>query len=183
MVDQPTQTLHDLVKHLGRYPEEAFLFVRDGLSFAAERVHGPETDAHRFLQQYLAKQDLEWSDLIQQFDEGTLPKPVLAAIEQVGGVEKLNRHVSGRDLCWSLRDYALLRWGMLARTVLEAWNIRGTKDFGRIVFGFIDFDMMRKQDDDRLEDFNDVFDFDESFDRFLRNYDLETDGGDRAAEN
>ena len=59
-----------------------------------------------------------------------------------------DRHVGGRELCWALRDYALLRWGLLARVVLESWNIKSSSDFGRIVFGFIDFDMMRKQDDD-----------------------------------
>ena len=52
----------------------------------------------------------------------------------------------------------------MARTVLGSWNIRHTNDFGKIVFGFIDFDMMRTQPDDSLEDFEDVFRFEEVFD-------------------
>lgn len=163
MVDQPTRTLQDLVKHVGRYPEEAFLFAREGLGFAAETIHGPETDAHRALQQYLIQHDLDWNDLVTSYHGGSLPAPVLAAIDAAGGCEKLNRHVSGRELCWGLRDYALKRWGILARVVLESWNINSTTDFGRIVFGFIDFDMMRRQTDDTLEDFHDIYHFEEAF--------------------
>lgn len=165
MVDQPTRTLDDLVKHLGRYPEEAFLFIRDGLSFASDQNHGPETDSHRALQQFLAQHDLDWNDLVAQYHSGALPEPIVEAIEEAGGYDKLNRHVSGRELCWSLRDYALKRWGLLAKVVLSTWNIQKTLDFGNIVFGFIDFDLMRKQDEDRLSDFDDVYNFDEAFDQ------------------
>ncbi len=168
MVDAPAKTLQDLVTHVGRYPEEAFLFVREGLSHAAERIHGPETEAHRALHHFLAENDLDWNDLVVLLHSGKLPAPLVEAIEAAGGCEKLNRHITGRQLCWGLRDLALNRWGMLARTVLESWNIRGTRDFGRIVFGFIELDMMRKQQDDRVEDFDDVFDFRDAFDRALR---------------
>lgn len=165
MAEATSKSLEDLVEHVGRYPAEAFLFIREGLSHAAERIHGPETDTHRFLHQYLTENDLEWSDLVAQYDSGTLPEPVAQAIEVAGGCDKLNRHITGRDLCWGLRDFALKRWGMLARVVLESWNIKSTADFGRIVFGFIDLDMMRKQPDDRVEDFEEIFDFREAFDR------------------
>lgn len=168
MVDQPNKTLEDLVKHVGRYPEEAFLFAREGLGFAAEAIHGPESEAHRALQQYLIQNELDWNDLVVEFHSGTLPVPVKAAIEAAGGCEKLNRHVSGRELCWGLRDYALKRWGILALTVLESWNVKSTTDFGRIVFGFIDFDMMRRQDDDTLEDFHEVYCFEEAFEEPFR---------------
>lgn len=164
MVDQPTKTLRDLVQHLGRYPEDAFLFVREGLSYTAERLHGPETDLHRKIQQYLSTQNLDWADLADQYDAGTLPKALAQAIESAGGCEKINRHVSGRELCWGLRDYALERWGLLARTVLESWRVKSTHDFGRIVFGFIDFDLMRKQPEDEVEDFKEVYSFVEAFD-------------------
>ena len=165
MADAPTKSLEDLVEHVGRYPPEAFLFVREGLGHAAERIHGPETDAHRLLHQYLMENELDRSDLVAQYHTGALPEPVVGAIEAAGGCDNLNRHISGRDLCWGLREFARKRWGMLARMVLESWNIKSTADFGRIVFGFIDLDMMRKQPDDRVEDFEDVYDFREAFDR------------------
>ena len=66
-----------------------------------------------------------------------------------------------------IRDY-LERWGMLARVVLESWSITSTVDFGRIVFGFIAFDMMQKQPGDQMEDFEDVFTFEDAFDETFR---------------
>jgi uncharacterized repeat protein (TIGR04138 family) len=161
MVEQPSRTLQDLIRHVGQYPEEAFLFIREGLSYAADRIHGPETPAHRHLQQYLATYDLDWPDLAARYHAGQLPESVANAVRAAGGCDKLNRHVSGRELCWALRDLALQRWGLMARAVFDTWNVRRTGDFGRIVFAFIDFDMMRKQPDDRLEDFENVFDFDD----------------------
>ncbi len=168
MVDAPSRTLQDLVQHVGRYPEDAFVFVREGLGHTAERIHGPETDAHHLLHQFLVEKDLEWQDLVAQYEAGDLPEPIVQAINAAGGCEKLNRHISGRQLCWGLRDLALQHWGMLARTVLESWNIKNTRDFGQIVFGFIDLELMRRQPDDRVEDFDDVFEFREAFDRAFR---------------
>ena len=40
------------------------------------------------------------------------------------------RHVSGQQVCLSLRDLAIERWGHLAKTVLTRWNIRASVDFG-----------------------------------------------------
>jgi len=160
---QRTATLNELVQHVGNYPESAFLFVREGLCTTAERLHGPETDAHRRLQQHLIENQLDWTDIVAAYNEGTLPKQLRRAVDSAGGCEKLDRHITGRQLCWGLRDHALQRWGLLARTVLETWNIRSTDDFGRIVFGFIDMDLMRKKPDDRPDDFHDVYKFDEAF--------------------
>jgi len=167
-MDTPEKTLESLVKHVGRYSEQAFLFVREGLSIAAHQVHGPETEAHQRLQEYMIANELDWSELLAKYHESKLPAEVLADIEEAGGYEKLNRHVSGRELCWALRDYATKRWGMLARVVLESWNIKTTVDFGRIVFGFIELDMMQKQAEDNFDDFVDVFSFDEAFDASFR---------------
>lgn len=176
MVDQPTRTLRDLVQHVGRYPEDAFLFVKDGLTYTAERLHGPETDTHRKIQHYLSTNDLEWGDVVAQYDAGTLPTDLTEAIDAAGGCDKINRHVSGRDLCWGLRDFALERWGLLARTVLESWRVRNTHDFGKIVFGFIDFDLMRKQPEDDVGDFSNVYSFKEAFDEpFFIGADAEED--------
>lgn len=75
------------------------------------------------------------------------------------------RHVSGQQLCIGLRDFAIRRYGMLARTVLGHWGIRQTDDFGRIVFAMIDAGVMRKSDEDSFKDFQNVYDFDEAFAR------------------
>ncbi len=73
------------------------------------------------------------------------------------------RHVNGGQLCAGLRDFAILRYGLLARTVLNSWNIHTTEDFGRIVFSLIDLGMLRRNDDDCVEDFIDVYGFNETF--------------------
>lgn len=78
--------------------------------------------------------------------------------------EGAQSHVSGQQLCFALRDLAIERWGMLARPVLERWNIRATLDFGNMVYLLIHHEYMRKTDEDSLEDFRDVFDFDKAFD-------------------
>ncbi len=82
--------------------------------------------------------------------------------------EVVSRHVDGRQLCYGLRDYALMNWGMLARTVLGRWNIRRTLDFGRIVFALVDHGHMQKTEDDTVEDFRDVFDFAAAFEAGYR---------------
>ena len=73
------------------------------------------------------------------------------------------RHVSGQQLCLGLRDFALQQYGMLARTVLSRWGVHKTEDFGRIVFAMIDGGLMRRSDQDTIEDFRSVYEFDEAF--------------------
>ena len=74
-----------------------------------------------------------------------------------------SRHVTGQELCIGLRDYAVGEFGPLAKTVLESWGIRRTRDFGSIVFAMVEAGLLRKTDDDSLDDFVDVFEFDEAF--------------------
>lgn len=74
-----------------------------------------------------------------------------------------SRHISGQELAEGLRDVALQRWGMLARTVLSQWGINNTLDFGRIVYAMIDAGIMGRSDDDELSDFKNVYDFRTAF--------------------
>jgi len=74
-------------------------------------------------------------------------------------------HVSGQDLCRGLATLARERWGLLAKTVLTRWNIRESIDFGNMVYLLIDAGFMHKNDEDSIEDFRDVFTFDEAFDK------------------
>ena len=74
-----------------------------------------------------------------------------------------DRHVNGQQLCLGLRDYAIQRYGMLARTVLSRWGISCTGDFGRIVFAMIDAGLLRRGNDDAVEHFRGVYEFDEAF--------------------
>lgn len=73
------------------------------------------------------------------------------------------RHVSGAELCHAIQRYAIDQYGLLARSVLEHWGVKATGDFGEIVFNLIDIGQMRKTDNDRREDFEDVYEFAEAF--------------------
>ena len=88
---------------------------------------------------------------------------VLASLHSV--IRSLNepRHISGRELAEGVRTLALERYGPMARTVLGHWGIHETEDVGGVVFALVDQGVLVKQDGDSLEDFQDVFDFEETF--------------------
>ena len=79
-----------------------------------------------------------------------------------------SHHISGQDLCQGLREFALARWGLLARTVLDRWSITSTLDFGRIVFAMVEHDLLQKTDNDTLSDFRQVYDFRSAFEADYR---------------
>src|SRR5258708_4499266 len=79
-----------------------------------------------------------------------------------------SRHVSGQQLCAGLRDFALARWGLLARTVLRRWNLTRTEDFGRIVFTLVESGEMSRTEHDTIKDFDRVYDFAAAFDAAYR---------------
>src|ERR1041385_7077907 len=88
---------------------------------------------------------------------------VLAALEFAQTRLPARRHLSGPELAWACRDFALEQFGLLARTVLDYWGIRATDDFGRIVFLLIEVGLLAQQQTDKIEDFDRVNDFSEVF--------------------
>ena len=74
-----------------------------------------------------------------------------------------SQHVSGPELLEGLRVYALDQFGPLAKTVLESWGVHRCADFGEIVFNLIEYRIFSKTENDRREDFTEVFDFDDAF--------------------
>ena len=74
-----------------------------------------------------------------------------------------SRHVSGPELVHGLRGYALDQFGPLTKTVLDVWGVHRCRDFGEIVFNLIDYKVLSKTENDRREDFDDVYDFNEAF--------------------
>lgn len=86
---------------------------------------------------------------------------------QEHGVGTADGHVPAVDLLDGLRDYALDLFGPLARLVLERWGVHCTEDFGEIVFGLVDCQLLNKQDSDRKSDFSGGYSFREAFDESL----------------
>jgi uncharacterized repeat protein (TIGR04138 family) len=121
------------------------------------------------------KQDVDWKRV--QAAAGPYPIEAFSFVregltytaeqlhEQPEELSPPDRHISGQQLCMGLRDFAIERYGLLAPVVLEHWNIRRTDDFGRIVFAMIQEGLMSKTDDDCMDDFRAVFDFEEAFAR------------------
>ena len=76
-----------------------------------------------------------------------------------------DRHISGDKLAIGLGDIAHEKWGRLARVVLNDWGLYTTRDFGEIVYLMIANEWMRAQEDDEIEDFDNVYDFETKFEK------------------
>ncbi len=90
---------------------------------------------------------------------------VLASLHQVIASLDEPRHIAGRELAEGVRGLAIERYGPMARTVLEHWGIHRTDDLGDVVFALVEQGVLIKQEEDSREDFADIFDFEEAFDR------------------
>lgn len=73
------------------------------------------------------------------------------------------RHVAGPELLEGVRKYALKEFGPMALTVLGYWGVRKTEDVGHMVFNLIGAGIFGKTEEDSIEDFKNVYDFEEAF--------------------
>lgn len=145
--------MHEELKAIAdatRYAVDAFLFVQRGLDFTVKNIHGDYTT-------------VEEPDPVEDvIDEGDAFDPA-DSDELDLDAAPVSRHVSGQQLCLGLRDFAIEQYGLLARTVLRSWGVTRCDDFGHIVFAMVDGGLMQKTDQDELEDFADVYDFNDAF--------------------
>jgi uncharacterized repeat protein (TIGR04138 family) len=88
---------------------------------------------------------------------------VLAALEYSQRKRKVRGHIGGDELAHACRDFAIEQFGLTARTVLSHWGIETTGDLGRIVFVLIEVGLLIRHPNDRVEDFESVFDFAQAF--------------------
>jgi len=149
-----------LLKDDPRYGMEAYQFVREALSYGQRfREEGEEGEEDEIVEE-LSDDDFE------EFDDDDLTESE-GAWEEEGESE---RHLTGQVLCQAIRIYASQQYGLLAKVVLNSWGIHTTGDFGEIVYNLINIGMMRKSNNDRREDFDDQFDFE---DAFVKNFEFE----------
>lgn len=90
---------------------------------------------------------------------------ILAALEFCQTRLPERRHITGRELAIACRDLALERYGVMARLVLEHWGLQRSADIGDVVFTLVDLGMLLSQPNDTRDEFLDVFDFDQAFER------------------
>lgn len=88
---------------------------------------------------------------------------VLEALDYSRKKFKVERHVTGRQLLEGIKELALNRFGPMAKLVFEYWGVRETIDFGNIVFNMVEEKILSKTEEDKIEDFKDVYNFEEVF--------------------
>lgn len=77
---------------------------------------------------------------------------------------RVHRHITGRELLQGISTYGLQQYGPMTKTVFKYWGVTKTEDFGNIVFNLVEAGLMGRTDEDSIEDFRDVYDFDKEFD-------------------
>ena len=127
-----------------------------------ERDSSPAKTIHQIVEEHQHAYPVEAYDFVQQ--------GLLYTVTQMHGAPRpgMNRHITGQELSLGLRDFAQNQWGMMARLVLQRWNISRTIDFGKIVYHLVDGGILKTTPDDRVEDFLDVFDFRHEFEARYR---------------
>jgi uncharacterized repeat protein (TIGR04138 family) len=73
------------------------------------------------------------------------------------------RHVAGPELLEGVRQYALKEFGPMVVTVLSYWGVRSCEDVGNMVFNLIGAGIFGKTEEDSIDDFKNVFDFQDAF--------------------
>lgn len=73
------------------------------------------------------------------------------------------RHVAGPELLEGVRQYALKEFGPMVITVFSFWGINRCEDIGHMVFNLIGAGIFGKTDEDSMEDFKSVYNFEDAF--------------------
>jgi len=76
-----------------------------------------------------------------------------------------SHHITGKQLCEGLAEFAAEKWGRMAKVTLNQLGIKSTRDFGNIVYLMVENKWMHARPEDTIEEFNDVYDFEEVFEK------------------
>lgn len=152
------------------FSPEAFRFVQEGLQHTLAEARGRDGDA----EQEMPTMPSELLGELFDLDADQLEEMVLGEEQSSGN--PVGNHVSGQQLCLGLRSLAVEKYGLLARTVLNGWGVKSTEDFGKIVYAMVDAGLLRTSENDSMDDFRGVYEFDEAFDS-LRDRTADCAGG------
>jgi uncharacterized repeat protein (TIGR04138 family) len=118
----------------------------------AQRDGRYKVDAYLFVQQTLAYAQLQRGHRRKRAARRADPEAPQPEV-----------HLSGQELCESIREYAQELYGLMAKLVLYSWGVRSTSDFGEIVYQLIEIGEMKKSATDQRTDFDNVYDFESAF--------------------
>ena len=93
---------------------------------------------------------------------------VLEALSFTQKKFKRVKHVSGKELLEGIKILLMEKFGPMTLTVLKHWGVKRTEDFGSIVFNLVSRKVLSKTEEDSLESFKDVYDFEMVFDKGYR---------------
>lgn len=164
-MSEPVATFAELLNQDPRYQLEAYLFVRRGLDYA-QRVLGMGKE--QVNEDEISPELMEEIALAMEAEEESEIDDVWEEIDSHLSDFPRERHLTGQELCEGIREFALEQYGFMAKVVLNSWGVQTTGDFGEIVYNMIRVGLMKKSKSDRREDFNDVFDFEDAFQRNFR---------------
>ena len=90
---------------------------------------------------------------------------VVGAVHFAGMGKPPGTHVSAREVCDALREYAPLHLGGIrdALLTMAAWNIRRSEDVGRIVYRMVEAGCFRASEGDSEDGFKGIFKLDDFF--------------------
>lgn len=127
------EVVEGIIKKDPRFHRDAYLFLREALDFTQIKV---------------ARRSRRGSKKRSEATPADREEP---------------RHVTGAELMEGLRDYGLEQFGPMTRTVFEEWGVTCTRHFGEIVFNLIGEGLLSKKPEDKLEDFENIYNFEEAF--------------------
>ena len=88
---------------------------------------------------------------------------VLEALSFTQRKLKCSHHVTGKELLEGIKELLMEQFGPMTLPVLQHWGIDATEDFGNIVFNLVDKKILSKTEEDNLESFQNVYDFQQVF--------------------
>ena len=93
------------------------------------------------------------------------PNAKMFALEVMGYIGTMfgTQHCDGIRYCANFLELSASRFGMLAPTVLETWEINSSEDLGQMIFEMTEEKMIGKSPQDKIEDFNEIFKTQEYF--------------------
>ena len=118
--------------------------------------------------QRIIKKDSRYSVQSYQFIFEALDFTASQLGKKYNSSREEERHVSGQELSEGIKQYSLVKFGFMTKTVFELWGITNSGDFGEIVFNLVESGLMGKTESDSVDDFKNLYDFQTEFENKFR---------------
>ncbi|MDY5955311.1 MAG: Minf_1886 family protein [Kiritimatiellia bacterium] len=119
-------------------------------------------DAFKRAVQDICRKDPRYSRYAYDYVANVLDE--LIQESRQGHPDQPPRHITGSELARTIGADLVYDYGPLASSVLRAWGVSSTSDFGDIVYNLIEAKQLSASPDDKRSDFDNVYDFHAAFD-------------------